>query len=93
MPITKRELYRSSNGDKWFLARESETGSLIVRHEANAPSGGQVTDVDIATFLAAGERHPEHDALLRLLGTLVDNAPRRRAKKSPDRPWGWRKWG
>ena len=46
MPLEKRELYRSSNGDRWFLAREPETGRLFVGHEANIPSGGQVTDID-----------------------------------------------
>ena len=39
-----RQLYRSPNGDSWFLARDPETGSAFVRHQANAPSGGQVTD-------------------------------------------------
>jgi hypothetical protein len=41
MSTFKRELYRSPNGDRWFLARHSETGSPFVRHEANIPSGGQ----------------------------------------------------
>jgi hypothetical protein len=40
-----RQLYRSPNGDSWFLARDPVTGSAFVRHQANAPSGGQVTDI------------------------------------------------
>jgi hypothetical protein len=43
-----RQLYRSPNGDSWFLVRDPATGSAFVRHQANAPSGGQVTDIDLA---------------------------------------------
>jgi hypothetical protein len=42
-----RELYRSPNGDTWFLAGDPETGSAFVMHQANAPSGGQVTEIEI----------------------------------------------
>src|SRR5260370_36865535 len=38
-----RKLYRSPNGDTWFLARDSATASAFVRHQANAPSGGHAT--------------------------------------------------
>ena len=47
-----RQLYRSPNGDTWFLARDPETGSAFVRHQANAPSGGQVTDIELGAFLS-----------------------------------------
>ena len=40
-------LYRSPNGDTWFLAHDPTTGSAFVRHQANASSGGQVADVEI----------------------------------------------
>jgi hypothetical protein len=46
---------------------------VFVRHEANIPSGGQVTDIDIGAFLSAGRANPEHQALLRLIGTLIGN--------------------
>ena len=65
-----RQLYRSPNGDTWFLARDPETGSAYVRHQANAPSGGQVTDIELDAFLS-GPRNPEQDALLRLIGTSI----------------------
>jgi hypothetical protein len=68
-----RQLYRSSNGDKWFLIRDPVTGGAFVRHQANTPSGGQVTDIPIAGFLS-GPRNPEHEALLRLIGTSLPNA-------------------
>jgi hypothetical protein len=48
----------------------------FVRHEANVPSGGKQTDIDIGEFLSEGQRNPEHQALLRLIGTLVfENKP------------------
>jgi hypothetical protein len=82
MPTQKRELYSSPNGDRWYLARESGTGRPFVRHKANIPSGGQVTDIDIDAFLSGGRRHPEHQALLRMIGTLVESDPRRIAWRS-----------
>jgi hypothetical protein len=63
-------LYQSPNGDSWFLARDPATGLAFVRHQANAPSGGQVTDIEIGAFLS-GPRNPEHEALLRLIGTSI----------------------
>ena len=42
----------------WFLVRDPATGSAFVRHQANAPSGGQVTDIDLGAFLSGpGSRH------------------------------------
>src|SRR5690349_21844322 len=69
-----RQFYRSPNGDTWFLARDPATGLAFVRHQPNAPSGGQMTDVDIGAFLS-GQRHPEQDALLRLIGTAMLDRP------------------
>ena len=65
-----RQLYRSPNGDTWFLARDPATGSAFVRPQANAPSGGQVTDIELGAFLS-GPRNPEHEALLRLIGAPI----------------------
>ncbi len=76
-----RQLYRSPNGDTWFLARDPATGSAFVRHEANIPSGGQVTDIEIGAFLN-GPRNPEHEALLRLIGNSI--AGTRRADTEDD---------
>jgi hypothetical protein len=45
------QLYRSPNGDTWFLARDPAMGSAFVRHQANASSGGRVADLEIGTFL------------------------------------------
>lgn len=67
-----RQLYRSPNGDSWFLARDPVTGSAFVRHQANAPSGGQVTDTELGAFLS-GPGSPEHEALLRVIGASILN--------------------
>jgi hypothetical protein len=64
------QLYRSRNGDTWFLARDPATGLGTVRHQANASSGGQMTDIEIATFLS-GPPHPEQEALLRVIGASI----------------------
>lgn len=72
----QRELYSSPNGDKWLLRRDPATGNVFVRHEANVPSGGKRTDIDVGEFLSGGQRNPEHQALLRLIGTLVENKRR-----------------
>ena len=45
-----KEFYRSPNGDRWLLARDMQTGSLFVRHEANPASGGYTSDLDIGSF-------------------------------------------
>ena len=74
MSIATRELYSSPNGDRWFLAHDPATGHMFVRHEANAPSGGKSTDIDIGAFLNRGTRNPEHLALLHLIGTPVEGA-------------------
>lgn len=74
MPLEKREIYNSSNGDRWFLARDREAQHVFIRHEANVPSGGQLTDIDIGEFLGEGRRNPEHQALLDLIGTLLDSS-------------------
>jgi len=64
------ELYRSPNGDSWFLARDPANQQAFVVHEPNRPSGGQASQIEIGTFLRLGGG-PEHQALLRLIGTLV----------------------
>ena len=66
-----KEFYRSPNGDRWLLGGDAESGTLLVRHEANPASGGYTSELDISTFLAQAPRHPQHDALLQLIGTFV----------------------
>ncbi len=68
----RRELYRSPNGDAWFIGRDPSDGRAIVIHEPNRPSGAHTSCIELGAFLAAGANHPEQQALLRLIATLVD---------------------
>jgi hypothetical protein len=70
--IRTRQLYRSENGDRWFLIRETESSRALVRHEPNLASGGQTADIEIGAFLSSVGQGPEKQELLRLIGTLVD---------------------
>lgn len=72
----RRELYRSPNGDCWYLGREPTSGAAFVIHQPNGPSGGQLSHIELGAFLAAGSSGgPEKQALLRLIGTLVEVPP------------------
>ena len=71
----KRELYQSQNGDTWFLAREPTDGRAFIIHQPNAPSGGRISHIDLVTFLSNKADGSEHQALLRLIGTLVEVPP------------------
>lgn len=70
-----RTLYSSPNGDRWYLICDT-SGEIFIRHEANVASGGHVAHIDIGTFLSSG-REPDHQELLRLIGTLVEDHPSR----------------
>ena len=71
MTTKRRVLYTSSNGDRWYLCR-SRDGHLAVSHEPNSPSGGKPSQVDLSTFLAAGNQGPEHQALRQLIAELIE---------------------
>lgn len=65
-----KQLYHNPNGDTCFLARDPATGLALIRHEANATSGGGVSDIDVGAFLS-DPPHPEQAALLRRIGSLM----------------------
>ena len=69
MPQT--EIYQSSNGDSWFLVR-NELGHVSVVHQPNKASGGKGSAFGIGEFLSQQPVGPQHEALLRLVGTLTD---------------------
>jgi hypothetical protein len=71
MPQAARELYRSSNGDRWALILDEALGKPQVLHEPNQASGGQASRVEIGDFLVRDAHGPQHAELLRLIGTLV----------------------
>jgi hypothetical protein len=71
--IRSKELYSSPNGDRWHLCKDG-TGRLFIAHHANLPSGGHISRIELADFLARGYG-PEQQSLLKLIGTLLDPAP------------------
>lgn len=70
----RRELYRNSNGNSWFLGREPTNGHAFIIHRANGPSGAHLSHIDLGEFLLSG-KGPEQQALLRLIATLVEVPP------------------
>jgi hypothetical protein len=71
LSLETRQLYASPNGDRWYLARYPESGRVFVQHVPNVPSGGQPSNIELGDFLSRGGNAPEHQALVRLIGTLV----------------------
>ncbi len=74
MSLEIRELYASPNGDRWYLARYAESGRVFVQHVPNVPSGGRPSNIELADFLGRGGNAPEHQALVRLIGSLVEQS-------------------
>ena len=68
MAITAKDIYRSSNGDRWQLIRDTASGRSFVRHEPNLSSGGRTTDTEVEEFLNRTGSSPENLALRALLG-------------------------
>ena len=67
-----REIYVSSNGDAWRLLCDPSNGHSFIRHSGNPASGGHVTQIGLAAFLAADRGGPEHQALWRMIATLAE---------------------
>ncbi len=77
MSLETGELHRIVDGDRWHLVRDAASGRVFVRHEPNASSGGRASDIGVGDFLVRGGHGPEHQELLRLIGTLVEDGPSR----------------
>jgi hypothetical protein len=72
MTLREKTIYRSSNGDRWTLMRETATGRQFVRHKANPLSGGRITDTGVDEFLSVAGPGPEFAALRRMLSFPED---------------------
>jgi hypothetical protein len=68
--LSIRELYHSSNGDRWYLADDSDTRRVFVKHEANPPSRRHIAEIEIGALLSQGNG-PDQQRLLRLMATMV----------------------
>ena len=69
--VRTRELYSSSNGDRWLLCRNT-SGKVFVSHQANIPAGGRISQIELGDFLARGYG-PEQQALLQMIGSLIES--------------------
>jgi hypothetical protein len=67
-----RELYSSPNGDRWQLCKDA-SGRVFVLHQANIPSGGHISQIELRDCLTRG-CGPEQQALLQMIGTLIESA-------------------
>ncbi|MFO1027108.1 MAG: hypothetical protein U1E70_18185 [Acetobacteraceae bacterium] len=59
--------YSSSNGDRWQLVTDAESGLHLVRHEPALASGGQSSEVEVPEFLSRTGSTPQGEALRQLL--------------------------
>jgi hypothetical protein len=71
--MAERVPYESSNGDSWSLARDPASNLPVAKHRPNPSSGGQISYTSIGKFLREGASGSEHQALLSLIGTLLDD--------------------
>jgi hypothetical protein len=65
------EIYKSANGEGWFLCR-NESGHVYVVHEPSEASGGKSSFIGLGDFLSSAATGPEHEALLHMIGSLVE---------------------
>jgi hypothetical protein len=63
MARSEEDFYRTSNGDRWQLIRDTASGRSFVRHEPNLSSDGRVTDTNVEEFLNRTGASPENLAL------------------------------
>ncbi|PHK95700.1 hypothetical protein CR162_07595 [Pseudoroseomonas rhizosphaerae] len=85
MSRPERLIYASANGDTWHLVRGPGEQDVMVRHQPNGPSGGAASLVPLGEFLARRGSGPEHQELMRLIGTLVDPLPDEDAERVAQR--------
>jgi hypothetical protein len=67
-----RNLYQSSNGDRWSLVRDLDSGRMFIRHEPNLSSGGQTSETALGDFLVLHSARRGHN--LARISSLVRRA-------------------
>jgi hypothetical protein len=67
MAVSTVTFYASSNGDRWQLVTDAESGGHSVRHEPNLSSGGQVSEFEVPEFLSRSGNTPQGEALRQML--------------------------
>lgn len=66
METEPREIYASSNGDRWLLLKDGDRS--VVRHVPNPSSGGQSTQLELEAFLLANRNSPQGKSLVEMIG-------------------------
>ena len=64
-----RSIYSSSNGDRWVLVKDPESGRSLVRHEPNRSSGGKAVEIEVDDFILRDGESPQGIALRALLNS------------------------
>jgi hypothetical protein len=73
MEAGSREIYVSSNGDRWLLVKDGDRA--FVRHVPNPSSGGHASDIELEAFLVTNRNSPQGQALIQMTGTPVPDEP------------------
>lgn len=71
MSASERVFYSSENGDQWMLTNQN--GTLSVRHQSNASSGGNTRTHELSAFLENEQHAAQNQALRKLIATLVSS--------------------
>jgi hypothetical protein len=56
-PIGARLIYKSGNGDAWYLTQDPATGLSAIKHVSNPQSGGHCSYLDLKAFSKAERTH------------------------------------
>jgi hypothetical protein len=68
--MSQRSVYVAANGDSWWLCRGHD--QVFVLHERSLSSGGKASRIELSEFFSSGTPGPEHQALIQLIGHLVE---------------------
>ena len=68
------------------VSAEIGAAHVYVVHEPNQASGGKASVVGLGDFLSQENMGPQHEALLRMIGGLVDQAEYLRLRHGDRRP-------
>jgi hypothetical protein len=63
-------VHTSSNGDSWSLTKDPVSGEVMVAHQPNRESGGQVSYVGIDEFMRGDTGAPEYNAIRAMLESM-----------------------
>lgn len=68
-----REIYNSSNGDRWVLVGNGLSRNIVVRHIPAPSSGGKTSETDLGAFLSSNAASPQGQNLLQMIWALLED--------------------